>query len=88
MEKSFQEDPRCGICACVSLNHLFTHLQTLLDDGEPLEPGASGDVLAILALAQTLVILAEGIDLSSGPLVSFLGVVVAVFLHKGFPCLR
>ena len=47
--------------------------------------GLQGTVLAILALAQTMVILAEGIDLSSGPLVSFLGVVVAVFLHKGFP---
>jgi ribose transport system permease protein len=46
--------------------------------------GLQGTVLAILALAQTMVILAEGIDLSSGPLVSFLGVVVAVFLHKGF----
>ena len=47
--------------------------------------GLQGTVLAILALAQTMVILAEGIDLSSGPLVSFLGVVGAVFLHKGFP---
>jgi len=45
--------------------------------------GLQGTVLAILALAQTLVILAEGIDLSSGPLVSLCGVVVAVLLHKG-----
>ncbi len=45
--------------------------------------GLQGTVLAILALAQTMVILAEGIDLSSGPLVSFCGVVVAVLLHKG-----
>ena len=45
--------------------------------------GLQGTVLAILALAQTLVILAEGIDLSSGPLVSLCGVVVAVLLHRG-----
>jgi ribose transport system permease protein len=46
--------------------------------------GLQGTVLAILALAQTMVILSEGIDLSSGPLVSFCGVVVAVSLHAGF----
>ena len=45
--------------------------------------GLQGTVLAILALAQTMIILSEGIDLSSGPLVSLCGVVVAVFLHKG-----
>ena len=45
--------------------------------------GLQGTVLAILALAQTMVILAEGIDLSSGPLVSLCGVVVAVLLHRG-----
>lgn len=45
--------------------------------------GLQGTVLAILALAQTLCILAEGIDLSSGPLVSFCGVVVGVSLHGG-----
>lgn len=43
-----------------------------------------GTVLAILALAQTMVILTEGIDLSSGPLVSLCGVVTAVLLHRGF----
>ena len=45
--------------------------------------GLQGTVLAILALAQTMIILSEGIDLSSGPLVSLCGVIVAVFLHKG-----
>ena len=46
--------------------------------------GLQGTVLVILALAQTMVILVEGIDLSSGPLVSFVGVVIAVLLHKNF----
>jgi ribose transport system permease protein len=46
--------------------------------------GLQGTVLAILALSQTLVILVEGIDLSSGPLVSLCGVITAVLLHQGF----
>lgn len=46
--------------------------------------GLQGTVLAILALAQTMVILSEGIDLSSGPLVSLCGVVTGILLHKGF----
>jgi len=46
--------------------------------------GLQGTVLVILALAQTMVILVEGIDLSSGPLVSFVGVVIAVLLRKNF----
>jgi ribose transport system permease protein len=45
--------------------------------------GLQGTVLAILAIAQTMVILSEGIDLSSGPLVSLCGVIAAVFLQKG-----
>jgi len=45
--------------------------------------GLQGTVLAILAISQTMVILTEGIDLSSGPLVSLCGVIVAVLLHKG-----
>ena len=46
--------------------------------------GLQGTVLSILALAQTMVILSEGIDLSSGPLVSLCGVVAAVCLHRAF----
>jgi ribose transport system permease protein len=45
--------------------------------------GLQGTVLAILAIAQTMVILCEGIDLSSGPLVSLCGVITAVALHQG-----
>ena len=43
--------------------------------------GVQGTVLVILAMAQAMVILAEGIDLSSGPLVSLCGVVIALCLH-------
>ena len=45
--------------------------------------GLQGTVLAILALSQTIVILVEGIDLSSGTLLSLCGVITAVLLHKG-----
>lgn len=45
--------------------------------------GQQTTVLAILSLGMTLVILTEGIDLSSGALVSLCGVVVGVYLHWG-----
>jgi len=44
--------------------------------------GQQTAVLAILSLAMTLVILSEGIDLSSGALVSLCGVVMAAYLHR------
>lgn len=44
--------------------------------------GQQTTVLAILSLGMTLVILSEGIDLSSGALVSLCGVVLGVYLHS------
>jgi ribose transport system permease protein len=53
--------------------------------GNFLNIALQGSVLMILALAATLVILSEGIDLSLGSLLTFSGVVAVLAIQLGFP---
>lgn len=82
-KKVFKRIPAAGFALvfllifCSLLSKFFWTAENLFN------LGLQGTVLAILALSQTMIILVEGIDLSSGPLVSLCGVVTAVLLHKG-----
>lgn len=70
-----------GIAAVLAILNVFT-------SGHLLEPGNIINVLrqitynAILAIGQTFVIIAAGIDLSIGSLVSLTGVVMALFVNS------
>ncbi len=70
-----------GIAAILAILNVFT-------SGHLLEPGNIINVLrqitynAILAIGQTFVIIAAGIDLSIGSLVSLTGVVMALFVNS------